>query len=73
MILYHELRPTLSIPDHRELAPGLLRGLIRRAGLTVEEFLKKNKSSLSQHSKSTLFRIFRSLEEKGLIKKRGEG
>jgi len=41
MILYHELRPTLSIPDHRELAPGLLRGLIRRAGLTVEEFLKK--------------------------------
>ena len=41
MILYHELRPTLSIPDHPELAPGLLRGLIRRAGLTVEELLKK--------------------------------
>jgi hypothetical protein len=41
MILYHELRPMLSIPDHQELAPGLLRGLIRRAGLTVEEFLKK--------------------------------
>jgi len=41
MILYHKLRQMLSIPDHKELAPGLLRGLIRRAGLTVEEFLKK--------------------------------
>jgi len=29
MILYHEERPTLSIPNHKELAPGLLRGLIR--------------------------------------------
>lgn len=28
----------LSIPDHRELRSGLLRGLIRDAGLTVEEF-----------------------------------
>lgn len=41
MILYHESRPTLSIPDHRELAPGLLRGLIRKAGLTIDEFLEK--------------------------------
>ncbi|RZN66251.1 MAG: type II toxin-antitoxin system HicA family toxin [Candidatus Methanolliviera hydrocarbonicum] len=41
MILYHESRPTLSVPDHRELAPGLLRGLIRKAGLTVDEFLEK--------------------------------
>lgn len=41
MILYHETRPTLSIPDHPELAPGLLRGLIRKAGLTVEEFLSR--------------------------------
>lgn len=40
MILYHETRPTLSIPNHSELAPGLLRGLIRRSGLTVDEFLK---------------------------------
>lgn len=40
MILYHESRPTLSIPNHKELAPGLLRGLIRKSGLTVEEFLK---------------------------------
>jgi len=29
---------TLSIPDHDELDPGTLRSLIRKAGLTVEEF-----------------------------------
>lgn len=40
MILYHESKPTLSIPNHKELAPGLLRGLIRKSGLTVDEFLK---------------------------------
>ena len=28
----------LSVPDHRELDRGLLRGLIRDAGLTVEQF-----------------------------------
>ena len=39
MILYHDFRPSLSIPRHKELAPGLLRGLIRRAGIEVEEFL----------------------------------
>ncbi len=30
---------TLSVPLHDHLAPGLLRGVIRDAGLTVEEFL----------------------------------
>jgi predicted RNA binding protein YcfA (HicA-like mRNA interferase family) len=29
---------SLSIPQHRELAPGTLRSLIRAAGMTVEEF-----------------------------------
>ncbi|PIP13390.1 MAG: hypothetical protein COX49_02240 [bacterium (Candidatus Stahlbacteria) CG23_combo_of_CG06-09_8_20_14_all_40_9] len=29
---------TLSIPQHSELGHGLLRKLIRQAGLTVEEF-----------------------------------
>lgn len=29
---------TLSIPQHSELGPGLLRKLIRHAGLTIEEF-----------------------------------
>nr|WP_250126255.1 type II toxin-antitoxin system HicA family toxin [Chroococcidiopsis sp. CCMEE 29] len=42
MILWHESKPTLSIPNHRELAPGLLRSLIRQAGLAVDEFLEKN-------------------------------
>jgi predicted RNA binding protein YcfA (HicA-like mRNA interferase family) len=30
---------SLSIPDHRELATGTLRKLIRAAGLSVDEFL----------------------------------
>lgn len=29
----------LSIPDHKELDRGLLRGLIRDSGLTVDQFL----------------------------------
>jgi len=28
---------TLSVPDHREIAKGTLRSLIRTAGLTVQE------------------------------------
>lgn len=40
MILYHPERQTLSVPDHKELAPGLLRGIIRSSGLTVDEFLR---------------------------------
>jgi hypothetical protein len=30
---------TLSVPDHREVAKGTLRSLIRSSGLSVEEFL----------------------------------
>jgi predicted RNA binding protein YcfA (HicA-like mRNA interferase family) len=30
---------TLSIPQHRELAPGTLRALIRYSGMTVEDFV----------------------------------
>ena len=33
---------TLSVPDHREVARGTLRSLIRAAGLTVEEFLAQS-------------------------------
>ena len=29
---------TLSVPQHKELGPGLLRKLIKQAGMTVEEF-----------------------------------
>lgn len=40
MILVKEASwATLSVPDHREVAPGTLRSLIRAAGLTVEAFL----------------------------------
>jgi predicted RNA binding protein YcfA (HicA-like mRNA interferase family) len=40
IILRHTEPPhrRLSIPDHRELAKGTLRALVRDAGLTVEEF-----------------------------------
>lgn len=31
---------TLSVPDHKEVAKGTLRSLIRAAGITVEEFIK---------------------------------
>jgi len=30
---------TLSVPDHREIAPGTLRTLIRASGLTIDEFV----------------------------------
>jgi predicted RNA binding protein YcfA (HicA-like mRNA interferase family) len=30
---------SLSVPQHRELAPGTLRALIRNAGMTVQEFI----------------------------------
>jgi predicted RNA binding protein YcfA (HicA-like mRNA interferase family) len=29
---------TLSVPDHREVAKGTLRSLIRASGMTVEQF-----------------------------------
>jgi len=41
VILYYTItKPTLSIPNHKELAPGLLRGLIRKSGISVKEFLE---------------------------------
>lgn len=49
MILYNN-RPDalpLSIPDHKELAPGLLRAQIKKAGLTVEGFLRLMKKKTS--------------------------
>jgi hypothetical protein len=30
---------TLSVPDHREIAKGTLRSLIRSSGLSVEQFV----------------------------------
>ena len=34
---------TLSVPDHREIAKGTLRSLIRSSGLTVDEFIELSK------------------------------
>ena len=34
---------TLSVPDHKEVAKGTLRSLIRAAGMAVEEFVKAAK------------------------------
>jgi predicted RNA binding protein YcfA (HicA-like mRNA interferase family) len=34
---------SLSVPDHREIAPGTLRSLIRASGLTVEQFVALTK------------------------------
>jgi predicted RNA binding protein YcfA (HicA-like mRNA interferase family) len=30
---------SLSVPQHREVAPGTLRALIRNAGMSVSEFI----------------------------------
>ena len=38
IILRHQGMRRLTVPNHRELAKGTLRALIREAGLTKEEF-----------------------------------
>ncbi len=38
MMVKYGYEYTLSIPQHDELGPGLLRKLIRQAGIPVEEF-----------------------------------
>ena len=40
MILLHPSGRRLSVPRHRELGRGLLRALIRDAGLRREEFVR---------------------------------
>jgi predicted RNA binding protein YcfA (HicA-like mRNA interferase family) len=39
IILRHPNRRRLTVPDHRVLAKGTLRSLIREAGLTKDEFI----------------------------------
>lgn len=39
MMSHPSIPATLSIPQHRELDRGLLRTLIRDAGLTVDDFV----------------------------------
>jgi len=31
---------TLSVPDHKEVAKGTMRSLIRSSGMTADEFLR---------------------------------
>lgn len=38
IILRHSNMRRLTIPDHKELAKGTLRALIRQAGISKEEF-----------------------------------
>ena len=38
VLLKAGLKASLSVPQHREVAPGTLRSLIRSAGMTVDEF-----------------------------------
>ena len=42
IILRHRDPPhrRLTVPNHRELAKGTLRSLVRQVGLTVEEFVR---------------------------------
>ena len=40
MIMLHPTGRRLSVPRHRELGRGLLRSLIRDAGLTRQEFIR---------------------------------
>ena len=40
MILLHPSGRRLSVPKHKELGRGLLRSLIRDAGLNREEFIR---------------------------------
>lgn len=45
---------TLSVPDHREIAPGTLRSLIRASGLTVQEFLSLTKKQSKEQTEGVL-------------------
>ena len=38
--LRHSTKKPLTIPDHKEIAKGTLRAIIRTAELRVEEFIK---------------------------------
>ena len=40
IMVREEPRTTISVPDHKELDRGTLRGIIRQAGLSVDEFIE---------------------------------
>jgi predicted RNA binding protein YcfA (HicA-like mRNA interferase family) len=37
--LRHPIRPPLTVPNHREIARGTLRAIIRQSGLSLDEFI----------------------------------
>ena len=39
VMLLQGVNVSLSIPQHREVAPGTLRSLLRLSGMTVDEFI----------------------------------
>lgn len=42
-IIMRQIQPPhrrITVPDHKEIAKGTLRSIIRQVGLTVEEFIK---------------------------------
>ena len=38
MLTHPDYRWTLSVPDHPQIGPGLLRKIVKQAGLTTEAF-----------------------------------
>ena len=38
--LRHPVKPPLTVPDHKTIARGTLRAIIREAELSVDEFLE---------------------------------
>ncbi|WP_414579247.1 type II toxin-antitoxin system HicA family toxin [Anabaena sp. CCY 9402-a] len=40
ILVREDPRTTISIPEHKELDRGTLRGIIRQVGLSVDEFVE---------------------------------
>jgi len=43
ILIKENYNATLSVPDHKEVAKGTLRSLIRSAGITAEELILADK------------------------------
>jgi len=54
--LRHPIRKPLTIPDHKEIARGTLRAIIRESGLTINEF-RQRPTGLSHKSIGTVHLI----------------
>jgi predicted RNA binding protein YcfA (HicA-like mRNA interferase family) len=40
IIIFHDKKPTLSIPNHKEIAPYLLKSLIKKSGISLDNFME---------------------------------